>query len=148
MRRVSVLLFFATISCAGLSGSSVWMTKAQLFADNDANNREPIRMNIVLVYDKELAQEIGQKTATEYFKTMETLRPKKNVKIFEKNLIPGRTKGETLTIAQRDLLGVKAGYVFALYPSSQKPQRQEIPPVAKAKITFHQDDFTIEEVKG
>jgi type VI secretion system protein len=110
---------------------------------NESNANSPIAFDLVEVNDKELAKQLSQMTAAEWFQKREQIErdfPKQSsLSVQEWEWVPGQVvRGISLPLTNSP----KALLAFANY-SSPGPHRAKLDPKLPVTITFDRNDFLL-----
>ena len=122
--------------------SNVWLRKVSFQVDEKANDQTPLRINVVIVYKKELLKTLQEMTADEYFSRVDQLKRDQadDIDIFEWDLLNGQKLLDE-KIEPKRLTG-EGAIIFVRY-ASPGAHRYAIGEHEKIKILCHEESFEV-----
>lgn len=122
------------------------LKKVKIVTKDDMNNHGAMKAHLVIVFDRELREELKVMSASRYFSMVDQLikdYPDK-MKIYSWDLIAeDRIRDWEKIDALNSTMTPVGGFVFADY-QNMGAHRQRIPDYEKVKIIFERSDFRIE----
>lgn len=129
------------------SNNGISLEEIMFSVEEDMNDRGAVKVHVVIVYNKELAEELSKMSANHYFQCIDQLikdHPDR-IKIFEWELVAKKRIFPWKEIKYpRDHMDPLYGFIFAKYSGSGE-YRAKIPPsYKKVKVTFEKKNFRID----
>lgn len=156
-----LMIFVLLLGCArvgilkeGAKSGSFWgnsneelsLEEIMIITKAEMNNRGAMKAHLVIVYDKDLKQELSALTASRYFEMVDQLikdHPD-TLKIYSWDLIAeDRIRPWQKIDTLRATLTPVGGFIFADY-HGVGVYRAKVPNYEKIKVTFGQSDFSID----
>ncbi|MDR2645963.1 MAG: hypothetical protein LBC04_02190 [Holosporaceae bacterium] len=123
------------------------LEEVMLSVEENMNNNGAVKMHIVIVYEKELLEELMKMSAEEYFRHIKQLtkdHPDK-MKIFEWELVAKKRIMPWKKLDYpADNMTPLAGIIFAKYHGTEVYRERISADCEKIKITFESDNFHVE----
>lgn len=126
--------------------AKVWIEKVKFKVDQDVNGNSPLAVHLLIIYDKEVLEQISKLTAERYFETETQIRsdnPEK-IQFITWEIVPGQSVDEQDIILKKAM--GEGALIFARYHSIGD-HRAALADDREIIINLHNVEFDVKKIK-
>lgn len=135
-------------SALNFQSGKVWIERLRFKVDPNLNNNSPVTMNLIIVYRKDIMDELSKMTAFKYFNEINKIKrsyDSNSVKIFSFDIIPGQRMEDKNVLPER-VSSALGAFIFVRY-SNDGEHRVQLGSEKFLLVQLGKLDFSVSEIK-